>query len=60
MSAASLLQRLPSPMALSVIGLGGVLFALTLAKGVQDPDYFWHVTTGQLILDTGRIPSTDP
>ena len=47
-------------MALFVIGLGGVLFALTLAKGAQDPDYFWHVTTGQLILDTGRIPSTDP
>jgi len=55
-----LLRWLPSPMALFVIGLGGVLFALTLSKGVQDPDFFWHVTTGQLIVETGRVPSTDP
>jgi hypothetical protein len=47
-------------MALLVIGLGGVLFSFTIAKGVQDPDYFWHVMTGELIVSTGRVPTTDP
>lgn len=54
-----LLRRLPSPLALYVIALGGVLFALTLSKGVQDPDFFWHLTTGRLIAESG-IPTTDP
>lgn len=60
MTPAPLIRWLPSPMTLLVIGLGGVLFALTISKGIQDPDYFWHVTTGELILDSGRIPTTDP
>ncbi len=25
-----------------------------------DPDYWWHVRTGQLIAETGTIPRTDP
>lgn len=25
-----------------------------------DPDYWWHVRTGQLIVETGSIPRTDP
>ncbi len=25
-----------------------------------DPDYWWHVRTGRLILETGAIPQTDP
>lgn len=58
--AARMLRWLPTPMALFVIGLGGVLFSITLAKGVQDPDYFWHVTTGGIIANTGSIPTTDP
>ena len=36
------------------------MFALTVTKGVQDPDYFWHLTTGKLIAETGHVPSTDP
>jgi hypothetical protein len=51
---------LPSPVAILALGLGGVMFAITVAKGVQDPDYFWHVTAGQLIAETGRVPSADP
>jgi len=47
-------------MVLMAIAVGGVMFALTIAKGVQDPDYFWHLTTGKLIAETGRVPSTDP
>jgi hypothetical protein len=40
-----------------------VLVCLTLAetgKSLADPDVWWHVRTGRLILDTGTIPHTDP
>jgi len=58
--AASTLRRFPSPIVILMVALGGVMFALTVAKGVQDPDYFWHLTTGKLIAETGQVPSTDP
>jgi hypothetical protein len=58
--AAAALRRLPPPMVIMAIAVGGVMFALTVAKGVQDPDYFWHLTTGKLIAETGRVPSVDP
>jgi hypothetical protein len=40
--------------------LGAILFAITLGKGVRDPDYFWHVVAGEFIWSTGAVPSTDP
>jgi hypothetical protein len=58
--AASWLRWLPPPVALLAIGLGGVMFAITVTKGVQDPDFFWHITAGKLIAQTGQVPSTDP
>jgi hypothetical protein len=58
--AAGWLRRLPSPVAILAIALGGVLFAITVTKGVQDPDFFWHITTGRLIAQTGQVPSVDP
>ena len=58
--AAGWLRWLPSPVALLAIALGGVMFAITVLKGVRDPDLFWHLTTGQLIATTGQVPSTDP
>jgi hypothetical protein len=58
--AAGWLRRLPSPVAILAIGLGGVMFAITVTKGVQDPDFFWHITTGRLIAETGQVPSVDP
>ena len=60
LSAATPLRWLPSPVAILTIALGGVMFAITVTKGVQDPDFFWHITTGQLIAETGTVPSTDP
>jgi hypothetical protein len=57
--ATATLSRLPSPIVLLAFALGGVMFALTVVKGVQDPDYFWHLTTGRLIAQTGHVPSTD-
>ncbi len=52
--------RLPSPTLIFLGVLGVVLVCITIAKGLYDPDYFWHLTTGRLIATTGHIPSTDP
>ncbi|HYM52578.1 MAG TPA: hypothetical protein VEW45_03730, partial [Candidatus Dormibacteraeota bacterium] len=54
------LSRLPSPLAIIAFAVGGVLVGITVTKGVQDPDYFWHVTAGRLIAQTGSVPSADP
>ncbi|MEW6094234.1 MAG: hypothetical protein AB1531_09745, partial [Chloroflexota bacterium] len=35
------------------------LFAMTL-RPVADPDFWWHLRTGQLIAETGAIPRADP
>jgi hypothetical protein len=57
---ADALRWLPSPTVIFAITLGVILLAVALAKGTQDPDYFWHVTAGRLIATTGAVPSTDP
>lgn len=36
------------------------LLGLTFWFGQTDPDYWWHVRTGQRILETGQLPRTDP
>ena len=54
------LRRLPAPIAILAAALGGVLWAITLAKGIADPDLFWHLTTGELIARTGSVPAVDP
>ncbi|MBB3066278.1 hypothetical protein [Limibacillus halophilus] len=30
------------------------------APGVSDPDYFWHLSTGRYISETGAVPGGDP
>jgi hypothetical protein len=50
---------LPSPLAIFALVLSGLLFGVVLAKGPWDSDYFWHVTTGEIIATSG-LPSTDP
>ena len=57
---ARVLRVLPSPAMIFAVALGGVLAAINIAKGFQDPDYFWHITTGRLIATTGSVPATDP
>jgi hypothetical protein len=37
-----------------------LLLVLSLQNRVTDPDYWWHLRTGQWILEEGRIPYTDP
>jgi len=54
------LPRLPSPLTIFAAALGGVLVGITVTKGVQDPDFWWHITTGNLIASNGSVPSTDP
>lgn len=59
-SAQAALRVLPSPlMALTAVQFA-VLAAFSTARGLQDTDYWWHVTTGQLIAQTGMVPSIDP
>ena len=53
------LRRLPSPLAIYALALGGVLVGITVTKGVQDADYWWHLTAGQWIAEHGAVPNTD-
>lgn len=56
----SRLLALPPPHVVVALALGGILAAIALGKGVTDPDYFWHVTTGKLIVTSGQVPGIDP
>lgn len=49
---------------LDVRTLGALLvymvFAGAACVGFTDPDFWWHLRTGQLIVETGSIPKADP
>jgi hypothetical protein len=49
-----------SPIPAFGIAIGGVLAFAALVRGLFDPDYFWHLATGRLIVETRSIPMTDP
>lgn len=51
---------LPAPHVIVALTLGVILFAITVGKGVRDPDYFWHVIAGKQIAASGQVPSVDP
>lgn len=38
----------------------GVLFGLVQLRPIHDVDLFWQVRSGEIILDTGRLPVADP
>ncbi len=43
------------------VGLALLLLAVAVgAQKIRDFDYWWHLRTGQLIVETGAIPTTDP
>jgi hypothetical protein len=43
------------------VGLALLVLAVTAGcKKIRDFDYWWHLRTGQLIVETGAIPKTDP
>ena len=49
----------PSPSLIHAVVLAVILAAVSLVKGLGDPDYYWHLTAGKLIAESG-VPSTDP
>jgi hypothetical protein len=54
-----ILERLRSPqIAFAAILLFGLL-AMT-ARPAVDPDLWWHLRTGQWIVETGHVPHSDP
>jgi hypothetical protein len=55
----SFIDRLTSPggLFLSAVMLAA---AFPLTSPIRDPDFWWHLRSGQLILDTGGLLHTDP
>jgi len=51
---------LPSP--LTILAGVIVLFfvVLVVVRGPVDADYWWHITTGRMIVENGAVPVTDP
>jgi hypothetical protein len=46
---------------INLIGIGLTLILLWMgAYSISDPDTWWHIKTGELILRTGSVPRTDP
>ena len=44
---------------LFVVILFVALFVMA-TREITDPDFWWHLRTGQLIVDTGSVPHSDP
>jgi hypothetical protein len=44
---------------LGILVAGAVLAFVAVARGPVDADYFWHLRTGRLILESG-LPASDP
>ncbi|MDO8682836.1 MAG: hypothetical protein Q7N50_05075 [Armatimonadota bacterium] len=40
--------------------LAGLCFAVPLAGRINDPDIWWHLRTGELIVNSHSIPRVDP
>ncbi|MEM8996561.1 MAG: NAD(P)-dependent oxidoreductase, partial [Acidobacteriota bacterium] len=56
----------PAPRIKTPIWLGALLAVLLVGAGIHSAvplwngDYFWHVSSGHLYLDTGSLPDQDP
>ena len=55
----SLIDRLTSPGGLFVSAVM-LAVAFPLTSAIRDPDFWWHLRSGQLILQTGGLLHTDP
>ena len=53
-------SRLPWLAPIALACAIGVLAALVGGAPIASPDYGWHLETGELIAETGSIPTTDP
>jgi len=62
-SESDLTAQIASPVKLlmSLLSLSVITFALLMAvEKVHNNDIWWHLKTGQWIIETGKIPVTDP
>ena len=55
----SLVDRLTSPGGLLLTAVL-IAAAFPLTSPIRDPDFWWHLRSGQLILDSGGLLHTDP
>jgi hypothetical protein len=53
------LRRLGSPGGIFLVAVV-LLCALPVTQEIRDPDFWWHLRTGQLILDSHALVGTDP
>jgi hypothetical protein len=53
------LRRLSSPGGIFLVAVV-LLCALPVTQQIRDPDFWWHLRTGQLILDGHALIQTDP
>ena len=51
---------LPSPYALFAAVVAVLLGTVSAVRGPIDADFYWHVTAGRLIVESGSVPSVDP
>lgn len=51
---------LPSPLTILAAVVVAFFIVLVMARGPIDADYWWHLETGRLILDSGAVPMRDP
>jgi hypothetical protein len=51
---------LPSPYVLFAVVVGVLLSTVSAVRGPIDADFYWHVTAGRLMVESGSVPSNDP
>jgi hypothetical protein len=51
---------LPSRLTILAAVVVAFFIVLTVVRGPIDADFWWHLTTGRLILESGSVPSVDP
>ena len=57
----------PKDMVPTILSLSGIwwivlplaIFCIAILRPIQPNDFWWHIRTGQIILETGQIPTTD-
>jgi hypothetical protein len=54
------MERSRAASVVGMLGFAALFAALASAKGMDDPDFFWHVKAGELIVTTASLPSVDP
>ena len=52
-------RRLPGPVAIFAVSGTALVCIVAVVHGLSDPDYYWHLTVGRLIAETGRVPTSD-